>query len=232
MGGLFKKKKAASQAAPTAPAFTPSTVMDGDRVVSKTYQDPSGAIVTQNFNTADEQQRKALANPRVNELLSTLGQTPEVLAKQYDQMGNDYATQQRTLFARDYNRSVENLQTNIASRFGTLKATPFLEDLKKLEGEVRSPAYQEINRNASLYRTDLGNQDLSRRLQELSALGYQLSNDQQKFLSGIQAPLSSSQLINNFNQNQYTQKLQQYQNDLAQRSSNTNSFLGFLGRAI
>lgn len=224
----MSKKKKSSGSAPKPPKFSPSAVMYGDQLVGQTYKDKKLGIVTKYSPTPEEQARKSMADAQINAILPTLGQTAPEIGQRFDQMRDDYIGQQTDIFNREYDKTLRDLREDIGSRFGTLKATPYFDRLQSLERDIRIPAYLDIQRAGSLYRTDLDNQEQARKLNELSALGQSLTGAQQTFLNNIQAPLSSSQLMNNFNQNQYQQQLAQYQQDQARRASTTNSFLNYL----
>jgi hypothetical protein len=223
------KKKKSNDSAPAAPAFTPSQVMIGNRVVGQTYMGPDGNIVTQYFESPEEIERRRISDQKINQILPTLGQTAPELGQRYDTMMNDYVSQQTDLFNRDYDKSLRGLREDIGSRFGTLKATPYFDKLQDLEKNVKAPAMLEIQRQGSMYRKDLDDQEQGRKLTELGALGYQLNTAQQNFLSGLQSPLTTATLMNNFNQNRYSQQLQGYNQELARRQNSTNRLLSFIG---
>lgn len=214
MGG---KKK--TPAPPPAPTFTPSHVYQGDRRVSSTYLDNTGAIRTEYYEDPAEIERRNIVNPQINSILASLGvQAPEQV-KQFDKMRDDYAGLQLDAFNKEYDRTFRGLQEDTAQRFGTLNATSFFDALKRLEQDVKTPAIRQINQQASVYRTDLANQAEAQKLNRLSALGYTLNQDQQRFIQNLGTSASPSQSINAFNQNNYSQQLQnfQFQQQLAQQ---------------
>jgi len=224
---MGKKKK--TPAPPPAPTFTPSNVYQGDRLVSSTFLGPDGAVNTRYNEDPSEVERRNIVNPQINQLLASLGVQGAEQVKQFDQMKNDYAGLQLDAFNREYDRTFKGLQEDTAQRFGTLNATSFFDSLKKLEQEVKTPAIRQINQQASVYRTDLANQAEAQKLNRLSALGYTLNQDQQKFIQNLGAPLGQANTVNAFNQNNYAQQLQQFNQQQQQRNSNTRGLLGFLG---
>lgn len=227
----MSKKKKSKSSAPAAPSFTPSEIRYGDQVVGRTYMD-NGQIVNQYFADPAEQERKKVANERINQILPTLGQTAPEIGQRYDQMRDDYIGQQTDLFNKEYDKTLKGLREDVVSRFGTTNATPYYDKMTELERDVRAPAYLDIQRTGSLMRKDLDTQEQQRKLQELSALGYTLSADQQAFLSGLNAPIQAGQYANNFNQQNYLNRLNAYNQQQQQRANATNSFLGFLGRVM
>jgi hypothetical protein len=225
----MSRKKSKSSSAPQPPAFTPSDVLIGNRVVGRTYMD-GGTIKTQYFESPEEIERRRISEQRVNQLLPTLGQTAPEMGQRYDQMRDDYIAQQTGMFDTEYNKSMKNLREDIGARFGTLKATPYFDKLEDLQKNVRNPAMLEIQRSGSIYRKDLDDQEQAKKLNELSALGYSLNGQQQQFMQGLGSPLSAASLYNQFAQNSYSQRLSQFNNDLQRRQSATNGLLGSIAR--
>lgn len=223
MGG----KKESKPKAPPAPSFTPSTIKYGDQVVGKTYKDKNLGVVTQYMPDPAEVERKAIANQRINQILPTLGQTAPEIGQRYDQMMNDYVGQQTDLFNKEYDKAFKGIREDVTSRFGTTNSSQYYDKLGKLEQDVRTPAYLDIQRTGSMMRRDLDSQEQSRKLQELSALGYNLSADQQAFLSGIQSPVQTGQYYNNFNLQNYKNQMDQYNRNSPPQNQGgfMNSFL-------
>lgn len=223
---MGKKKKA-----PEPPSFQPSYIYDGDRLVSSTYLDPNtGGIATRYYRDPAEEERRRMVQQEMNNIIPTLGIAAPEQVNSWDNMKDDYITQATTDFNRQYDPALRGLREDVTSRFGTTRATPYFEQLESLEKNVRTPALNEIIRNGSLLRTDLYNQEEANKLRRLQALGGTLDQTQGSFLNGIQAPLQSGSLLNQFNQNSYMQKLQQFQNDLARRQNTTNAILGIAGK--
>lgn len=225
----MSKKKSKSSSAPQPPAFTPSAIYIGGRMVGQTYLD-NGVVKTQYFESPEEIERRRISEQRVNQILPTLGQTAPEIGARYDQMRDDYIAQQTGMFDNEYNKTMKNLREDIGARFGTLKATPYFDKLEDLQKNVRNPAMLEIQRSGSMYRKDLDDQEQARKLNELSALGYSLNSQQQNFLSGLSAPQSLSGLFNQFNQNTYSQRLAQFNNDITRRQNATTGLLGSIAR--
>lgn len=204
---MSKKKPSA----PKAPSFQNSAVFNGNDLVSSTYQDPTYGIVTKYNSTPEQQQAKAAAQSRINSILPTLGQTSPEMSKQYDDIAKAYTDQSTAAFDRIYQPSLRNLREDIGSRFGTLQATPYFDQLGELEKNVRVPAMVDIANTATQKKQDLYNTAQNQKLQELQGLGYVLNADQQQFLNGLNSSNTNSNAGNQFNLANYQNALQQYQ---------------------
>ncbi len=225
---MSKKKKSGRNRAPAAPEFQPSVIKYGDDVVGRTSKE-NGQITTQYLPSAAEQERKKFTNERINQILPQLGKNPQELTDAWNQQQDAYVDSAVSQFDRSYNPALRNMREDITSRFGTTNNSMFLDRLGEMESNVRVPFMEETARKGTLYRTDLENQHQAKQMNELQALGYNLNSDQQRFLSGLNAPLSSSAQANQFNQNNHLAQLNQYNTDRAHKQGNTNSFLSFLG---
>lgn len=208
--------------------FKSASIYYGGTPVS-TIKNKNGNMVVKYKPTTYQKATKNYGEKQSYNLLKSLGGTAPELAAQYDSMVNDYVGGQTDAFNKEYQKSYRGLQEDMTSRFGTLNATPFYDKLLQMEQDVKAPAYIDINRQGNLMRTELGNQDMQRKLTELGALGAATGTDYANFLNSVNPALSSAQLGANIGQNNYAQMLQ-LANSQAQASQNkTNSFLSFLG---
>lgn len=197
-------------APPPAPAFQPSEVRNGDTIVSKTYQDPStGAIVTQYLPDPAEQASKQQAQLKLNDVMSTLGKTAPELSAQFDQTKQAFINNATQSFQEQYEPALKSLREDIAARFGTLNSSQFISGLNGLEAN-RVKALADIATKGETVKSDLVNQDESRKLGEMQALGGVLSNAQTNFLNDTKASLTASQALNDFLNGQWMQQLRAY----------------------
>ena len=205
---------------PQAPEFQESETKYGNQTIGRTYRD-NGRIVQQYYASPEEIQRQQIANQKINEILPTLGQTGSELSAQYNQMQQAYTDNALQQFNNMYDPALRNMREDVASRFGTLAATPFLDQYKEMEKNIRQPALTQIVNQGIQLKQDLYNQNESRKLQELQALGYNLNADQQLFLNSLNSSLAGSNSANQFNLTNYKTQLDQYNKD---RSYNSGIF--------
>jgi len=212
-------------APPSAPTFQPSQVMNGDTVVSKTYQDlATGGIITQYLPDPAEEARKQQAQLKLNEVISTLGKTAPEMSAQFDQTKSTFINSASQSFQEQYDPALRSLREDIASRFGTLNSSQFISGLNDLE-KNRANALAGIASTGESVKADLVNQEESRKLNEMQALGGVLSADQSNFLNTSKASLTASEALNDFLNGQWMQQLRSYTSDLNSRRQLTSSLV-------
>jgi len=198
---------------PPAPSYQPSVVKYGDTVVSQTYQEPSGAIVTQYIPNPTEEAAKQQAQAKINNVISTLGKTAPELSAQFDQTKEAFVNNATKSFQQQYDPALKSLREDIAARFGTLNSSQFVSGLNSLENN-RASAFADIASKAEIVMNDLVNQEETRKLNELSSLGGVLSEAQSAFLNNTKTALNASEALNDFLGGQWMQQLRAYTSDL------------------
>ena len=197
------------QEAPQPPSFSPSEVKYGDTTVSKTYLNPSGAIVTEYVPDPAELASKQQAQAQINQIIPTLGKTAPELSAQFDQTKQAFINDATQSFQDTYDPALKSLKEDIASRFGTLNSSEFLSGLNSLE-KNRANALADIATKAESVKADLVNQDEARKLNEIQALGGVLSADQTNFLNDTKSSLTASQSLSDFLNSQWMEQLRNY----------------------
>ena len=204
------------QETPPPPTFKSSVVKNGDTVVSKTYQDSSGAIVTQYLPDPAEQAAKQQAQLKLNDVMSTLGKTAPEMSAQFDQTKQAFINSASKSFQEQYDPALQSLREDIASRFGTLNSSQFISGLNGLE-KNRASALADIASTGESVKADLVNQEEARKLSEMQALGGVLSDAQSALLNNTKASLNASQALNDFLNGQWMQQLRAYTTDLTSK---------------
>ena len=227
---MSKKKNDSPKAPPPVqiPGFEPSKIFYGDTLVGESYKDGAN-LVTKYYPDEDELAARNIAREKIPGLLQSLNQTDPAIAQQYDQMAKTYVDDASANFMRSWEPTMRQTREDFLSRFGTNKATPYIDRVEDMFKNIYNPAMTDISRQGTMLKQDLFDQDQSRKLRQLEALGYQLDESQQSFLSGLNSPMSASQLNNNFNLQRAQQQLALQQMNMANRRSNTANVLGFLG---
>lgn len=215
MGGSKK-----APAAPPPPAFQGGMVYDGNRLVSQTAKEGDN-VITRYFNTPQEQQTKDYSAKRINELLPTLNSTSPEVMQQAQQLGNAYRDEQLQQFNQQYDPALRGLTESIANRFGTLKASPFLDEFTRMEQTIKQPALASINRDATMQQQGFEDRAQGKKYQELEALGFQLNDNQRNFLAGLQTPQSLSSTGNAFAQQDWANLINKQQMDWQNRDKRT-----------
>ena len=198
------------QEAPPPPVFKPSEVRYGNTVVSKTYLDPaSGSIINEYIPDPAEEQRKQQAQLKLNDVMSTLGKTAPEMVAQFDQTEQAFVQDAQQKFQDTYDPALRSLREDIASRFGTLNSSQFIGGLNDLE-KNRTNALADIVTKGKMIKSDLVNQEESRKLNEMQALGGVLSDTQSSLLNTTKAAMDASEALNDFMNGQWIQQLRAY----------------------
>lgn len=201
----------------SAPKFSSSEIRYGDTVIGKTYQDPAtGAVVTQYIPDETEVQRKKLLQDQINTLSSSIGTTASELATQFNSTENAFISDATQKFLDQYNPTVRSLREDVSSRFGTLNSSEFLDGLKGLESTKASALVDIINRG-KLIKSDLVNQDESRKLNQLQALSAALGNDTSSFQNTASISLDTSNALNDFLSSQWVTQLKDLRSQQASK---------------
>lgn len=214
-----------SESAPPAPSYSPSEVRYGDTVVSRTYLDPNtGTIVNQYLADPAEQAAKQQAQLKINEIVSTLGKTAPEMADQFNQSAKAFSDSAQEQFQEAYEPALRSLREDIASRFGTLNTSQFINGLDSLE-KNRADALSDISMKAQIMKSDLVNDEEARKISEIQALGGVISDSQSSMLNTTKASLTAAEALNDFISGQWMQQLKSYTSDLSNKRKLTGSLL-------
>lgn len=97
-----------------------------------------------------------------------------------------------------YKPMLQDLQNDVASRFGNLDNSVFMDNLGKIE-DKRSDAVSELAQNTELFRQDLTNNELANRYQYLDYM----NNYQQQVLGNVLNMLGTGQNLSNASNSYY-----------------------------
>ena len=98
-----------------------------------------------------------------------------------------------------YTPMLQDLQNDIASRFGNLDNSVFMDNLSEIE-DKRADAVSDFAQDVSAYRQDLINNELANRYQYLDYL----NNYRQQMLSNALSALGASQNLSNLSNSYYS----------------------------
>jgi hypothetical protein len=208
---------------PQAPAFSSSEIRYGNKVVGKTYQDPyTGSIISKYYPDPAEEERRALIQQKINQIAPTLGVTAPELAAQYNQTEQAYVDDATSKFLDQYNPTLRDLREDIASRFGTLATSQFVDNLNNLE-KVKASAFSDIINQGKMLKYGLAEQEEARKLSALQSLMGLMGSDQSNFMSGMSAPQDTAGMLNGLLNNQWTTMLNDYRQNMAMKQAAKNN---------
>lgn len=184
------------------PAYSSGTVTVNGSTKASTYKNKNNII--SNYNMSDGEKRayeyaqKAFADalPLVNTFDSNTQQNIQ------NQL-NAYTLDGQKMINNLYNPMLKELKTDVASRFGNLDNSVFMDNLNSIESN-RADAINNLAQDVLAKRNELVNDELSQRynyLNFLKDIQNQTNSNILNFLSGSQSNSSSG---NSYNAQAYT----------------------------
>ena len=98
-----------------------------------------------------------------------------------------------------YQPIIQNLTKDVASRFGNIDNSMFLDNLKSIENN-RANAMSDLVQDIQTYKNDLYNNELANRYNYLNLLNTLLNGSNNNALSFLSAALANSNAGNSYNQ--------------------------------
>ncbi len=179
------------------PAYSSGTVNINGSTKSSTYKNKNNVI--SGYNMSDDERRayeyaqKAFADalPSVNTFDST---TQQNIQNQLDA----YTLDGQKMINNLYNPMLKELKTDVASRFGNLDNSVFMDNLNSIESN-RADAINNLAQDVLAKRNELVNDELSQRynyLNFLQDIQNQTNSNILNFLNGSQSNSSSGNSYN------------------------------------
>lgn len=149
-------------------SFTNGTVRVNGQTKASTYK--KGNTVYTDYNMSPyEKQAYDYAQKSFAENLPKLNVFSEDTQKQLQKQMNAYKNKGIETINNIYTPMLDNMKTNIASRFGNFDNSSFLNSLNDIESS-RANAISDFAQDMTLKENDLINNELSRRYQYISFL--------------------------------------------------------------
>ena len=149
-------------------SFTNGTVRVNGQTKASTYK--KGNTVYTDYNMSPyEKQAYDYAQKSFAENLPKLNVFSEDTQKQLQKQMNAYKNKGIETINNIYTPMLDNMKTDIASRFGNFDNSSFLNSLNDIESS-RANAISDFAQNMTLKENDLINDELSRRYQYMSFL--------------------------------------------------------------
>lgn len=209
---------------PPAPGFSNSSVIQDGRTTSKTYKDKkTGQIITEYFSDPNELAfQNQLSDMLHNYLPNVNTFTPEYYAQKSSALKaqQDLGTQQ---INDVYNPMLTNLKNDVASRFGTLNSSSFLDELNNIEKQ-RGYAVSDLSNNLLANSNNMDAQQLAKNYDFINLLQGNQANNLSEIFSNLNLSNALSGMSNSFNLSNYLNQVD-YNNALNASRSNS-SFLG------
>lgn len=183
------------------PSYSSGTMSINGNPKASTYK--VGNNIFSNYNmSADEKKAYDYAQKSLGDSLSSVNVFDENTQKNLQAQLDAYTLNGQKLINNIYSPMLNNLKTDVASRFGNLDNSVFMDNLNSIEAN-RTEAINNLAQDIMSKRNELVNNELSQRYTYLSFLQdiqNQINSNAINFISGSQANSSSG---NNYNAQAY-----------------------------
>lgn len=168
--------------------------INGQTKANTNYQD--GQLVTNyNMSPLEEQTLNDTQSQILNNLKNINVFSPKTMDNIYKEL-NAYKLQGINDINETYAPMLQKLQENIASRFGNLDNSVFMDNLNSIESK-RSDAISDFATNLQSKHSSLINNELSNRYNYLNYLSNLQNNLNNNIMNTINASRNSTQVYNN-----------------------------------
>ncbi len=180
------------------PAFSNGTVsINGTK---KADISKKGNSVDSNYNMNDyEKTVYDYAQKSLAQNLPNLNVFNDNVKKGLDSQLEAYKNQALNTLNSLYQPMIKNLTNDIASRFGNVDNSMFLDNLNSIENN-RAKAMSDLVQDIQMYRNDLYNNELANRYNYLNLLNTLVNGSNNNALNYLSSALSNSNAGNAYNQ--------------------------------
>lgn len=168
--------------------------------VNKANVTKDGNTVNSNYNMNDYE--KAIydyAQKNIAENLANLNVFNSDTNKNINSQVEAYKNQALQTLDSLYKPMIKNLTNDIASRFGNLDNSMFLNNLNSIENN-RANAMSDLVQDIQTYKSDLYNNELANRYNYLNLLNTLVNGSNNNVLNFLSSALSNSSAGNSYNQ--------------------------------
>ena len=168
--------------------------------VNKANVSKKGDTISSNYNMNDYE--KAIydyAQKTISEKLPELNVFNSDTAKDINSQVEAYKNQALQTLDSLYKPMIKNLTNDIASRFGNIDNSMFLDNLSSIENN-RANAMSDLVQDIQTYKSDLFNNELANRYNYINLLNTLVNGSNNNVLNYLATALSTSNLGNSYNQ--------------------------------
>ena len=184
------------------PSYSGGTININGATKASTYKNKNNIITNYNMSDAEKQAYDYIQNSFANSL-SSVNVFDDATKQNLQSELNAYTQNGQKLINDIYTPMINNLKTDVASRFGNFDNSVFIDNLNSIESN-RADAVSNLAQDVMAKRSELINNELSQRYTYLSFLQdvqNQLNTNMFNFIGASQQNSSSG---NNYNSQSYS----------------------------
>jgi hypothetical protein len=186
------------------PSYSTGTIKVNGQTKASTYKSGNNVISNYNMSDAEKQAYNYAQNSLANNL-SSVNVFDENTQKNLQSQLDAYTLQGQKLINNIYTPMLNDLKTDIASRFGNLDNSVFMDNLNSIEAN-RADAISNLAQDVTAKRSELINDELSQRYTYLNFLQDIQSQTNSNILNYITSSQSNSNSGNSYNAQAYSAK--------------------------
>jgi hypothetical protein len=194
----------------TYPSYSTGTVSLNGTTKASTYKSGNNIISNYNMSDAEKQAYDYAQNSFANSLPS-VNVFDEDTQKNLQSQLNAYTLNGQKLINNVYTPLLNDLKTDIASRFGNLDNSVFMDNLNSIEAN-RADAISSLAQDVTAKRSELINDELSQRYSYLNFLQDVQNQANSNILNYISSSQSNSSSGNSYNAQAYNSSNGGYSN--------------------
>lgn len=184
------------------PGYSGGTISVNGQQKASTYK--VGNDIISNYNMSDaEKKAYDYAQNSFADSLSKVNVFDNNTQKNLQQQLNAYTANGQKMINNMYTPMINNLKTDIASRFGNFDNSVFMDNLNNIEAN-RAESMSDLAQDVMAKRSDLINNELSQRYSYLNFLQDVQNQANSNMFNFINASQQNSSLGNNYNAQAYT----------------------------
>jgi hypothetical protein len=183
------------------PSYSTGTVSVNGTTKASTYKKGNNIISNYNMSDAEKQIYDYAQNSLANSL-SSVNVFDEDTQKQLQSELDAYTQNGQKIVNSIYTPMLNSLKTDIASRFGNLDNSVFMDNLNSIEAN-RADAINNLAQDISAKRSELINNELSQRYSYLSFLQDIQNQANSNILSYLSSSQNNSSSGNSYNAQSY-----------------------------
>lgn len=184
------------------PSYSTGTVNVNGQTKATTYKKGNNVITNYNMSDAEKQAYDYAQNSFANTLPS-VNVFDESTQKNLQSQLDAYTLQGQKIINNVYTPMLNDLKTDIASRFGNLDNSVFMDNLSSIE-QNRADAVNNLAQDVTAKRSELINNELSQRYSYLSFLQDIQNQTNSNILSFASSSQTNSNSGNNYNAQAYS----------------------------
>ena len=183
------------------PSFSTGSVSLNGNTVASTYRKGNNVISNYNMSDAEKQAYDYAQNSLANSL-PMVNVFDENTQKNLQSQLDAYSLNGQKLINNIYTPMLNNLKNDVASRFGNLDNSVFMDKLNNIESN-RAEAVSDLSQDILAKQNELINNELNQRYNYLSFLQDLQNQTSSKILNYITSSQTNSNYGNNYNANAY-----------------------------